>query len=176
MNGLHHVTAIAGKPARNLGFYSQVLGLRLVKKTVNFDDPGTYHLYYGDEVGDPGTILTFFPWETADSGRVGIGMAQETACRVPAGSIGHWSQRFIEKGVAHEAPEKRFVETRMPFRDPDGLRLALIGGPASEGDGPWTEFDIAPENAIRGFHSVTLLLSEARPTGDLLGNVFGYEF
>jgi glyoxalase family protein len=176
MNGLHHVTAIAGKPARNLGFYSQVLGLRLVKKTVNFDDPGTYHLYYGDELGHPGTILTFFPWETADSGQVGIGMAQEIAFRVPASSIGHWSQRFIEKGVAYEAPEKRFGETRLPFRDPDGLRLALVGDPAAEEDAPWTEFDIAPENAIRGFHSVTLLLSQARPTSDLLGSVFGYEF
>lgn len=108
MSGIHHVTAISGKAERNLEFYNHVIGLRFVKKTVNFDDPGTYHLYYGDRVGHPGTILTFFPWEHAAPGRAGVGFTQQIAFRIPVGSIGYWTHRFIEKGVAHEALEKRF--------------------------------------------------------------------
>jgi glyoxalase family protein len=107
MPGIHHVTAIAGNPSRNVEFYTRTLGLRLVKKTVNFDDPGTYHLYYGDEEGRPGTILTFFPWEHAASGRNGDGLAEETAFRIPAQSMGYWTHRLIEKGVPHNALEKR---------------------------------------------------------------------
>src|SRR5689334_4327666 len=106
-HGIHHVTAIAGPARRNLDFYTRVLGLRLVKKTVNFDDPGTYHFYYGDETGQPGTILTFFPWEHAASGRIGIGETQETVFRVPQSAIGYWAHRFVERGVAHEAVQKR---------------------------------------------------------------------
>ena len=113
-----------------------MLGLRLVKKTVNFDDPGTYHLYYGDEAGQPGTILTFFPWEHAAPGRLGVGETQETVFRVPEGSIGYWTHRFVEKGVPHEAPEKRFGETVLPFKDPDGMRLALSAVPASRASPP----------------------------------------
>src|ERR1700756_2320119 len=104
------ITAICGRAERNLAFYTRVLGLRFVKKTVNFDDPGTYHLYYGDEVGHPGTILTFFPWEHASPGRPGVGLAQQTAFRVPASAMGYWTHRFIDKGVAHGALEKRFGE------------------------------------------------------------------
>ena len=126
-NGIHHVTAIAGPAQRNLDFYTRMLGLRLVKKTVNFDDPGTYHFYYGDEAGQPGTILTFFPWEHAAPGRLGVGETQETVFRVPEGAIGYWTHRFVEKGVPHEAPEKRFGETVLAFKDPDGMRLALVG-------------------------------------------------
>jgi glyoxalase family protein len=129
-HGIHHVTAIAGGARRNLDFYTRTLGLRLVKKTVNFDDPGTYHLYYGDETGRPGTILTFFPWEHAAPGRVGVGTAQETAFRVPESSIGYWTHRFVEKGVPHEAPEKRFGRTVLPFRDPDGMGSRSSASPA----------------------------------------------
>ena len=107
MSGIHHVTAIAGRADRNLDFYTRVLGLRLVKKTVNFDDPGTYHIYYGDEWGQPGTILTFFPWEHAAAGHLGVGETQETAFRIPAAALGTWTHRFIEKNVPH-ALEKRF--------------------------------------------------------------------
>src|SRR5829696_10530881 len=124
-NGIHHVTAIARSAPRNLDFYTRVLGLRLVKKTVNLDDPGTYHLYFGDEIGRPGTILTFFPSEHAAPGRAGVGSAHETAFRVPAAAIGFWAHRFVELGVAHGAPEKRFGETVLPFKDPDGMGLAL---------------------------------------------------
>ena len=127
MSGIHHVTAISGKAARNLHFYTHVIGLRFVKKTVNFDDPSTYHLYYGDQVGHPGTILTFFPWEHASSGRAGVGLTQQTAFRIPARSIGYWTHRLIEQGVAHEALERRFDEPVLSFNDPDGMRFALVG-------------------------------------------------
>ena len=126
MPGIHHVTAISGKPTRNLDFYTRILGLRFVKKTVNFDDPGTYHLYYGDEIGRPGTILTFFPWEHAVPGRAGTGLAQETAFRVPAASLGYWTHRLVETGVEHGAIERRFDEPVLTLADPDGMRLALV--------------------------------------------------
>jgi glyoxalase family protein len=173
-HGIHHVTAISGPARRNLDFYTGTLGLRLVKKTVNFDDPGTYHFYYGDEAGRPGTILTFFPWEHAAPGRVGIGETQETALRVPEGAIGYWAQRFIEKGVAHDTPHKRFGETVLPFRDPDGMRLALVSVPAIAGEPAWSDGTIPAEHAVRGFHGVTLLLGEAAPTGAILTGVFGF--
>jgi glyoxalase family protein len=175
MNGIHHVTAIAGNPSKNLAFYTKVLGLRLVKKTVNFDDPTTYHLYYGDEVGRPGTILTFFPWEHASAGRAGIGMTQETAFRVPIGSMSYWTHRFVENGLAHGAFEKRLGETRLPFNDPDGLALALVGILSSEDEHVSPAGSVPPEHAIRGFHSVTLLLAKAGPTSDILSQVFGYQ-
>ncbi|MGA8414239.1 MAG: VOC family protein, partial [Xanthobacteraceae bacterium] len=126
MPGIHHVTAISGKAERNFDFYTRVLGLRFVKKTVNFDDPTTYHLYYGDEVGHPGTVLTFFAWEHAAQARGGVGQAQQTAFRVPASSMGYWTHRFVEQGVAHEQIEKRFGESVLPFVDPDGMRAVLV--------------------------------------------------
>src|ERR687898_2868899 len=152
-NGIHHVTAIAGPARRNIEFYTRTLGLRLVKKTVNFDDPGTYHLYYGDETGRPGTILTFFPWEHVAPGRVGVGETQETRFRVPEGAVGYWSHRFVEKAVAHERPEKRFGETVLAFKDPDGMRLALVAVSGIENEPAWTIGEIPAEHAIRGFHS-----------------------
>jgi glyoxalase family protein len=143
-NGIHHITAIAGPAQRNLDFYTHVLGLRLVKKTVNFDDPGTYHLYYGDEAGQPGTILTFFPWAHAAPGRLGVGETQETVFRVPEGSIGYWTQRLADKGVVHEAPQTRFGETVVAFKDPDGMRLALVAVPGIENEPTWSTGDIRP--------------------------------
>jgi len=174
MNGIHHVTAIAGKASKNLAFYTKLLGLRLVKKTVNFDDPTTYHLYYGDEAGHPGTILTFFPWEHAAAGRAGIGMTQETAFRVPIGSMSYWTHRFVENAVAHGAFDKRFGETRLPFTDPDGLALALVGISSGEDEYAPAEASVPSEHAIRGFHSVTLLLAKAGPTSNILSEVLGF--
>jgi glyoxalase family protein len=171
--GIHHVTAIAGPAMRNLDFYTRTLGLRLVKKTVNFDDPGTYHLYYGDEAGRPGTILTFFPWQHAAPGRVGIGETQETMFRVPEVSIGFWIHRFIERGIVHESAQKRFGETVLRFRDPDGTRLALIAVPGLEGEDAWGG-DVPVEHAIRGFHGVSLLLAKADLTGAILTDVLGF--
>ena len=172
MSGIHHVTAISGAAERNLDFYTRVLGLRLVKKTVNFDDPGTYHLYYGDTQGQPGTILTFFPWAHAAPGRLGVGETQETAFRVPSAAIGYWTHRLVEKGVPH-ALEKRFGETLLTFTDPDGMRFALVGVPGAESEQSWSNGDIPSEHAIRGFHSVSLLLAEAAPTAAIL-TVLGF--
>jgi glyoxalase family protein len=172
--GLHHVTAFSGPAGRNLDFYTQVLGLRLVKKTVNFDDPGTYHLYYGDEAGRPGSILTFFPIAHAAPGRVGIGETQETAFRVPRASIGWWTHRLVETGVRHEAPVPVFGEPTLRFRDPDGMMLALVGvADAGDDASGWTGGDVPAAHAIRGLHGVTLLLAEGEATASILTGVFG---
>jgi glyoxalase family protein len=175
MSGIHHVTAIAGNALRNFDFYTRSLGLRFVKKTVNFDDPGTYHFYYGDEAGHPGTILTFFPWEQAAAGRGGVGQTQQTSFRVPARSLGYWTHRFIEKGIAFEALEKRFGESVLPFTDPDGMSLALVGVRGAENEAGWSNGDVPHEHAIRGFHGVTLLLEHAAKTGAILSDVFGFK-
>jgi glyoxalase family protein len=174
MSGIHHVTAISGRADRNLDFYTDTLGMRLVKKTVNFDDPGTYHLYYGDEVGHPGTILTFFPWEHASAGRSGVGFAHQTAFRVPASSLGYWTHRLIEKAAPQEVLEKRFGESVLAFTDPDGMRLALVGVPEAAAGAGWSNGDVPAEHAIRGFHGVTLLLSDVAATGAILTDVLGY--
>jgi glyoxalase family protein len=175
MSGIHHVTAIAGNPLRNFDFYTRTLGLRFVKKTVNFDDPGTYHFYYGDETGAPGTILTFFPWEHAAAGRGGVGQTQQTAFRVPASSLGYWTHRFAEKGVAHQPIEHRFGESVLSFTDPDGMSLSLVGIAGAESEAAWSNGDIPREHAIRGFHGVTLLLEDAGRTGAILTDVLGFE-
>jgi glyoxalase family protein len=117
--GLHHVIAISGPALRNLSFYTDVLGLRLVKKTVDFDDPGTYHLYYGDELGRPRSVLTFFPWEHVAPGRLGVGETQQTTFRVPRNSIGYWAHRFVTASIPHDTPVTRFGESVLSFRDPD---------------------------------------------------------
>ena len=174
VNGLHHVTAYAGDPARNVDFYTRVLGLRLVKRTVNFDDPTTYHLYYGDRVGTPGTVLTFFPIAHAAPGRVGVGETQETAFRIPRASIGWWTHRLIAAGVRHEALVQVFGQPTLRFRDPDGMMLALVGVDDSAGNDAWTGGDVPAEHAIAGFHGVTLLLVEAGPTAAILTDVFGF--
>src|SRR6516225_3820340 len=174
MAGIHRVTAISGNPSANLEFYTKTMGLRFVKKTVNFDDPGTYHLYYGDEVGHPGTILTFFPWEDTAPGRAGTGLAQQTAFRVPMNSIGFWTHRLLAKGVAYEPLEKRFDEPVLSFKDPDGLSLALVGVSDVEGEGSWTDGAVPAEHAIRGFHGVTLMIGDSTGTAAILSDVLGF--
>lgn len=173
-SGIHHVTAIAGAASRNVDFYTRTLGLRIVKKTVNFDDPNSYHFYYGDETGQPGSVLTFFPWEHVARGRLGIGETQETTFRVPESSIGYWTHRFIAKGVVHRAIERRFGETVLSFEDSDGTRLAIVAVPGIESDAAWSGGEVPAEHAIRGFHSVSLLLREANPTAAILTEVLGF--
>jgi glyoxalase family protein len=173
-HGIHHVTAIAGPARRNLDFYTRVLGLRLVKKTVNFDDPGTYHFYFGDSLGQPGSLLTFFPWEHVAPGRSGIGSNQETAFRVPESALGYWAHRFIEKGVEHGTLEKRFGQRVMTFKDPDGTSLALIGVTDAVSETSWTATEIPAEYAIQGLESVTLLVENGAPTGAILTDVLGF--
>lgn len=172
--GLHHVTAFSGPVARNLDFYTAVLGLRLVKKTVNFDDPGTYHLYYGDAAGRPGSILTFFPIPHAAPGRAGLGETQETAFRVPRASIGWWTHRLVEKGVRHEALVQVFGEPTLRFRDPDGMMLAIVGVDEAAAPSAWTGGSVPAEHAILGLHGVTLLLAEGEGTAAILTEVFGF--
>jgi glyoxalase family protein len=174
-NGIHHVTAISGPARGNLDFYSRVLGLRLVKKTVNFDDPTTYHLYFGDADGNPGTILTFFPWDHVAPGRLGVGETEITAFRIPEAALGYWAHRLVANGVSHEAPQKRFGETVLTFRDPDGMRLALVAVAGSESEPAWGGSEVPQDMAIRGFHGVTLLLEKTEPTAAILREVFGFE-
>ncbi|SDB63575.1 ring-cleaving dioxygenase [Belnapia rosea] len=171
IHGIHHVTAIAGNAQRNLDFYTRTLGLRLVKKTVNFDDPGAYHFYYGDAAGSPGTILTFFPWEHAAPGRGGAGELQETVFRIPQGAIGYWTARLMGHGVERAT---RFGETVLTFRDPDGMRLALVGLPGIEAEPAWDNGEVPAAMAIRGFHSVSLMLDRTEATGAILTDVFGF--
>jgi glyoxalase family protein len=173
-NGIHHVTAIASSAQRTLDLYQRTLGMRFVKRTVNFDDPGTYHLYYGDESGQPGSILTFFPWAHVAPGRLGVGETQETMLRVPESALGYWTHRFVEHGIAHDAPVKRFGQSVLPFRDQDGMRLSLVGIPGIESEAAWEGGNIPAEAAIRGFYGVRLLLNEVEPTGAILSDVLGF--
>src|SRR6056297_82905 len=172
ITGFHHVTGIAGPAQRNVDFYTGILGLRLVKRTVNFDDPGTYHLYYGDALGRPGTVLTFFPWERAVPGRVGAGMTAATAFSVPTGAIDAWMGHFADRALDFGAPVERFGEVVLPFPDPDGLALELVARDATVApisDGPLGEY------GIRGFHSVTLAVADPALTARVLTDVFGWE-
>lgn len=173
--GLHHITAIAGNAQRNLDFYTKVLGLRLVKKTVNFDDPGTYHFYFGDETGTPGSILTFFPWEGIQRGRPGTGMATEIGYSVPKGSLPFWTQRLKAMNVKQGPAGERFGEAYLPFEDPDGLLLNLVETGDADNRKPWTVAGVSASAAIRGFHGVTLTVRNRKATEAVLKNVLGYE-
>jgi glyoxalase family protein len=173
--GLHHITAIAGEAQRNYDFYTGVLGLRLVKKTVNFDDPGTYHFYYGDETGTPGTIVTFFPGEGIVTGRKGSGMATNIGYAVPKESLAFWQARFEKLNLPHGAIGERFADLFLSFQDPDGLSLELVVPKEEDHRKPWTTSAVKESVAIRGFHSVTLTLKNMKHTADLLAEIFGYQ-
>jgi len=172
--GLHHITAIAGDAQSNYDFYTKTLGLRMVKKTVNFDDPQTYHFYFGDEVGTPGTILTFFPWKNVRQGKNGAGMATEIGYSVPGGSLDFWTKRFENLGVRHDAIVERFGEKQLPFQDPDGLWLSLIESKAPDNRKGWETPDVKADAALKGFHTVTLTLNNTKATAAVLTEIFGY--
>ncbi|KAA5548796.1 ring-cleaving dioxygenase [Adhaeribacter rhizoryzae] len=173
--GLHHITAIAGMAKKNLDFYTKVLGLRLLKKTVNFDDPGTYHLYYGDKKGSAGTILTFFPYEGARRGSAGTGMATNIAYAVPANSFDFWINRFEKYNVIYNKPSEKFGEPYLTFLDPDGLKLELVVPKNADNRVPWETDEIKAEVAIKGFHGVTLTLKDIAATAAILTDIFGYQ-
>jgi len=156
VSGIHHVTAIAGDPQQNVDFYAGILGLRLVKLTVNFDDPGTYHLYYGDGLGRPGTIMTFFPWPGAPRGTVGLGQVGVTAFSVPQESLDFWRGHLEASGVTTRGPTPRFGEQVLELDDPDGLPLELVAGGRDARPG-WEHGPVKAEHAVRGFHSVALV-------------------
>ena len=171
--GIHHITAIATDPQRNLDFYTQVLGLRLVKRTINFDDPSTYHLYFGDRTGKPGTVITFFPWPRARRGTRGTGQVIATSFAIPAQSIGYWNERLKKEGVIVEEKSRRFDEEVVRLVDPDGLLLELIA--CAHLDDVDLNFEIAVpgEFAIRGFHAPTLEVQRAKSMEQLL-TTFGF--
>lgn len=173
--GLHHITAIADKAQRNHNFYTKVLGLRLVKKTVNFDDPGTYHFYFGDEAGTPGTILTFFPWEGIGQGYTGSGMATNIGYSVPEGSLDFWADRFKQYNVKQENVNQRFGEQYLSFQDPDALKFDLIVSPTADNRKGWQTKDVKADVATKGFHSITLTVKNVTPTATILTDIFGYK-
>lgn len=175
IEGIHHVTAIARDPQANVDFYTGVLGLRLVKRTINFDDPGTYHLYYGDEQGSPGSIMTFFPWPMARLGSHGAGQTTATAFSVPEGSLGWWADRLDRYGIRAEEPRPRqgFDEEVITLLDPDGLRLELVAR-AEDSRAPWTGGSVPEQHAIRGFEGVTLTEWNPENTAKLLTEVMGF--
>jgi glyoxalase family protein len=173
-HGIHHVTAIASDPQRNVDFYTRVLGLRLVKQTVNFDAPSVWHLYYGDEQGSPASILTFFPWPGVAQGREGAGLTTATRFSIPPEALGFWSSRLSLLGVDHQRTDRQDSAIITLF-DPDGMRLELV---ASEGDSRsgWDGVaGISPEHAVRGLHSVTLSETSLDPTSQMLTELLGMQ-
>jgi len=172
--GIHHITAIAGHPQANIDFYVGLLGLRLIKLTVNFDDPGTYHLYYGDGVGHPGTILTFFPWPAAPQGRHGTGQVTQTAFAVPAAAIDYWKDRLSTNKVAFQGLE-RFGEQVISFPDPDGMIVELVSSASVLGDRAYQAGPVPLQYAIHGFHSATLSEEGYQKTAALLTGILGFE-
>jgi glyoxalase family protein len=174
LQGIHHITAMAGNAQRNLDFYEQVLGQRLVKTTVNFDDPGTYHLYYGDEVGTPGTILTFFPWQGIVRGQQGNGEVAAIGYSIPPASVDFWRARLLEHDIAVDAGETRFGAAVLAFADPDGMPLELIADDRALTLQLWAAGPVPAAHALRGFHSATLWLSQAEPTGRYLTDLLGF--
>jgi len=173
--GIHHITAIAGDAQRNLDFYAGVLGLRLVKKTVNFDDPETYHFYFGDAGGTPGTILTFFPWTSSGlRGRAGPGQVTRIAFSVPDGTLGFWAGRLQQLHVDITGKQELPDGERVAFRDPDGLALELVDNSSAPSASAWGAGHIPAQDAIRGFHSATLTVEDADATGQFLSTVLGF--
>ena len=172
--GLHHVTAICSDPQANADFYTGVLGLRLVKRTVNFDDPTTYHLYYGDDLGRPGTILTFFPWPGAPRGRPGTGQTTAVAFAVPPRSLDAWMERLAERAVEFDAIEERLGERVLPLRDSDGLALELVETSEASAREWWRDGSVPAPMAVRGFHGVTLTIEGYERTAELLSKVMGF--
>jgi glyoxalase family protein len=165
--GIHHITAIAGDPQRNLDFYTETLGLRLVKRTVNFDDPGSYHFYFGDNIGTPGTIMTFFPWPGARRGARGSGQVTTVSFAVPRKSMAFWKERLRETHVIAEEIAGRFGSDALRFLDPDGLQLELVASANEES---------SSERAVRGFAAPTLEVRNPEKTEKLLTENLGFEF
>ena len=175
IKGIHHITAIAGDAKRNFDFYTKVLGLRLVKRTVNFDDPQTYHFYFGDMQGSPGTILTFFPWGSAvRQGRRGASMATEIGYAVPEGSLDFWLERFRAHNIIYNNPAEKFGEKYLTFLDPDGLKLELIETNQPDPRKGYATEEVKEEVATRGFYNTTLTLNDIKPTAAILTDIFGY--
>lgn len=173
--GIHHITAIAGNAKKNYDFYTGILGLRLIKKTVNFDDPHTYHFYYGDEKGTPGSILTFFPWEGIQAGRRGTKQVTEIGYSVPAGSLDFWQNRFEQHNIIYNKPAVKFGERYLTFLDPDGLKFELTEAKVKDTRPQWETAAVSKENAVHGFHHITITTNKMEATAAVLTHIFGYK-
>ncbi len=174
ISGIHHITVISGNAQDNYDFYTKVLGLRMVKKTVNFDSPTTYHLYYGDYTGQPGTILTFFPWDNAAQGKRQNGEVTDIQFMIPQGSMNYWMERLAEKGIEFEMPIERFGDQVLRVKDNDLLQLELVSTSASDKFDGWDNGDIPSEHSIRGFYGATMNLNYYEQTEVLLQEM-GFE-
>src|SRR5258708_1898029 len=174
ISGIHHVTAICSNAQANIDFFTSELGLRLVKLTVNFDDPYSYHFYYGDAEGHPGTILTFFAWPGAPRGRLGHGQIVSTAFSVPIESLGYWSDRLKRRGLRIEKPASRFNEEAILFHGPDEIALEIVAHAGAGSLTPWDKGSVPAAHAIRGFHSVTLSEGGYERTAALLTETLGF--
>ena len=175
INGLHHITAIAGPAQQNLDFYAGVLGMRLVKRSVNQDDPGTYHLFYADADGHPGTDLTFFPWAHAAPGREGHGLAMEVGLEVPTGSLGFWRERLERYGTKLHQADTRFGQNVLTFDDPHGLHVALVEADSGRPFAPWGSSPVPENRQIRGLFSAQIWERDATATAAFLTGVLGFE-
>jgi glyoxalase family protein len=175
VQGLHHVTAIASDAKVNYDFYTQILGLRFVKKTVNFDDPTTYHLYYGNYPAEPGTILTFFPYTGIVKGRRGTGQATEIGYSIPEGSLDFWLERLKKHNVTYNKVSEKFGESYLTLLDPDGLKLELTVSAKPDNRTPHTTNEVSESVGIRGFQNVTLTLADIKGTASVLTDIFGYK-
>jgi glyoxalase family protein len=174
--GLHHVTAIVGDPQENVDFYAGLLGLRLVKTTVNFDDPHTYHFYFGDELGHPGTLITFFPWPSGRRGARGVSQVSAFAFAVPAASLSYWQARLAAAGVRFGGPESRFGSPTLSFYDPAGLLVELVAEEEDAASQPWLDGPIPAEHSIRRIAGVTLTVPEQAPSAALLSEMLGFHY
>ncbi len=173
--GIHHITILSGDAQRNAEFYVKTLGMRLVKKSVNQDDPGTYHLFYGNADGSPGSGITFFPWPMAAQGKPGLGEAVKVALAVPADSLEFWAEHFGKEGIDFEGPYDRFGQQAIGFKDPDLLQLELVFDEQSEQLPGWDKSSVPAKYSIRGFRGTTLRLRNHEPTAEVLKNVFEFE-
>lgn len=174
LGGIHHVTAISRDPQRTVDFYAGTLGLRLVKRTVNYDAPGTYHLYFGDDLGRPGTILTYFPWPRGAAGRSGVGLWTAIALSVPRGALEFWRTRLARAGAAAADPVSRFGEQILTFRDPDGLPLELVPAAGDDARPGRTDGPVPPEHAVRGVHGATLTARNPGPAHAFLTEILDF--
>lgn len=174
VHGIHHVTCIAGDPQANLDFYVGVMGMRLVKRSVNQDAPDTYHLFYADGVGTPGTDLTFFPWPNMGPGRLGVGLTVEVIFAIPLGSLSYWQGRLEQHGVEARSPETRFGETTLPFTDPHGLQLAVVETDSQRPFVPWERSPVPSNHQLQGMYSVRLWERQLAPTASMLTEHMGF--
>lgn len=174
ISGIHHVTAIASDPQRNVDFYTQVLGLRLIKKTINFDAPDVYHFYFGTETGSPGTILTFFPFKAAARGRRGLGEMTFTSFSIPTESLDFWKDRLSALDIVHSDTISRFGEQLIRFTDHDGMGLELVAAKKDERKG-WSGGSIPENMAVKGFFGAILNVRDSQPTAAVLTEVLNYK-